>query len=101
MDNCGFQITIEAASSDGENVRLKITSECESIQKLSEQLTEVNALQQIVGRAIGDSVVYRTASAYIKHPACLVPAAIVRTIEVETGMALPGKASISVEKIQS
>ncbi len=100
MDNCGFQITIEAASSDGENVRLKITSQCESIQKLSGQLTEVNALQQI-GCAIGDSVVYRTASAYIRHPACLVPAAIVRTIEVETGMALPGKASISVEKIQS
>ena len=98
MDNCGFKTTVEAESSDGENIKLKINSECESIQNLSKQLTEVNALQQ-VGCTIGDSVVHQIASTYIRHPACFVPAAIVRTIEVETGMALPGETSISVEKI--
>jgi hypothetical protein len=96
MDNCGFMTTIEAVSSDGVNVRLEISSDCEDIQKFSGKLKEANILR--LGSTIEDSVIYRAANGYLKHPACLVPAVIIRTIEVETGIALPGKTTISIDK---
>ncbi len=97
MDNCGCVTTIEAISADGENVKLTIKSDCGSIQKIAEELKEVNVFQ--MGRTINDSKVYEAASRYLRHLACLVPAAIIRTIEAEANMALPGKAYVSVEKV--
>ena len=97
MDNCAFESVIEAELQDGEKAMLRIKSDCASVQKLAEGLKEVSILQ--IWQTIEDSIIYRTASRYLKHPACLIPAAIVRTIEVEAGMALPGEASVSVERI--
>ena len=96
MDNCAFETVIEAELQDGEKATLRITSDCADIQKLAEELKEVSISQ--IWQTIEDSMVYRAASRYLKHPACLIPAAIVRTTEVEAGVALPGKASVSVEK---
>ena len=96
MDNCAFETVIEAELQDGEKATLRITSDCADIQKLAEELKEISISQ--IWQTIEDSMVYQAASRYLKHLACLIPAAIVRTIEVEAGMALPGKASVSVER---
>jgi len=96
MDNCKCITTIEASSIDGENVSLTIISDCKSVEKLGEELKEVNVFK--LGRNIGDSEIYKTASKCLRHLACLVPAVVIRTVEVETGMALPGKSYISVKK---
>lgn len=82
---------------DGERVELKIKSDCVSIQELAGELGEVNVFQ--CGRTFRDSIIFEAANECLRHLACLVPAAIARTIEVETGMALPGKSSISVQKV--
>ena len=100
MDNCALQTKIEATSEDGSNVRLIITSDCQSIQKLSQELKEVSIFQ-MMGKSILDSIVYQKADGCLRHAACLVPAAIIRTVEVETNIALQGAASFSVEKVQS
>jgi len=97
MDNCSCITTIEASSKDGENIRLTIKSDCGSIQKLAEELKEISIFQ--LGRKYEDSLIYITASRYLRHLACLVPPAIARTIEAEVNIALPGKASISIEKM--
>ena len=96
MDNCGCITNIEAISKDGENIKLNIKSDCGGIQKIAEELKEVNIFQ--MGRTINDSKVYQSASRHLRHLACLVPAAIIRTIEAEANMALPGRACVSVEK---
>jgi len=97
MDNCGFETNIEAISTEDGTIRLEITSNCKSIQKLSQEIVEVDPFQ-IAGRPIMDCLIYKIASDYLRHPACIVPSAIARTVEVESGMALPGNASITVEK---
>jgi DNA-directed RNA polymerase specialized sigma54-like protein len=97
MDNCSFETIIEASSTEDGTIKLVITSKCQSIQKLLEEIAEVDPFQ-IAGRPIMDCLIYKIANDYLRHPACIVPSAIVRTIEVESGMALPGKSSISVEK---
>lgn len=97
MDNCGFQTVIEATSVNGGKIKLNIKSDCKSIQEFSEMLTETDPFQ-VIGQSIADCIIHQTASKCLKHLACIVPSAVVRTIEVESGMALPGKATISVEK---
>lgn len=97
MDNCGFRIAIEAKSTDDGKIKLKISSECKDIQKLSEKLQVIDPLE-LIGQSIEKSVVYLAAGKCLRHPGCIVPAAIIRTIEVEAGFALPGEASISIKK---
>ena len=97
MDNCGFETIIEATSTEDGTIKLEIISNCLSIQKLIQEITEVDPFQ-IAGRPIMDCLIYKIANDYLRHPACIVPSAIVRTIEVESGMALPGNSSITVEK---
>ena len=98
MDNCGFETILEATSTDDGLIKLVITSKCQSVKKLLQDIDEVEPFQN-AGRPIIECPIYLIASKYLRHPACIVPAAIVRTIEVEAGMALPGKSSIVVEKV--
>ena len=97
MDNCGFQTTIVGTLKDGRNFTLEIESGCESIRKLAEKLREIDFHQLF--QNMQDSIIYQAASACLKHSACLVPAAIVRIMEIESGMALSGNSSIVTEKL--
>lgn len=97
MDNCGLQTKIEAELSDDGKVNLKITSNCKSIKELSEELTAVDPFR-LCGQQIINSEIYIAASKFLRHAACAVPPAIVRAVEVESGMALPGETLISTSR---
>lgn len=97
MDNCGFQSMIEAESANDGRTELKISSDCKDIQKLSEELEAVDPME-LLGQLIGNSVVHLAARKCLRHIGCIVPTAIIRTIEVEAGFALPGETSISIKK---
>jgi hypothetical protein len=95
---CGFVTQIEAsAEDDGQMVRLRIDSTCEYVRNLAEQLTEVDAFQEISFRRAGPRTL-QLAPQYLKHPACPVPAGIIKAIEVAAGLALPKDAVITVTK---
>jgi len=93
---CGFSTVVEA-SMDGSQCILTITSECESIQDLSEALTRVDPFQEISYR---DTVplTYRLASKYCPHAACPVPVGVIKAVEVEAGLTLPADVSIKLSK---
>ena len=97
MDNCGIEIIIKGMMDSNSNIKLEIISDCENIQKLAKELKEVE-LSQLM-QTIDGSIIYQTAAKFIKHPACLVPTAIIRTMEIEAGIALPGESSISTRKV--
>ena len=44
--NCGYNTEVEATM-DGKVVRLNITSDCPAMQKMAEELTEVNPYEDI------------------------------------------------------
>jgi hypothetical protein len=96
MDNCSIQTVIEGKLLENGNIGLVIISDCKSIQKLSEELKELD-LSQIMGN-MGSCAIYQAAAGCLKHLSCLVPAAIIRTAEIEMGIALPGESSISTQK---
>jgi len=94
--NCGFHTTVEAEVGDEYQVTLKSESDCKHIQKLAEDLKEVNALNEISFRR-GSPEILAKGAQYCTHASCPVPVGIIKTVEVAAGLALPQIAKIEVE----
>jgi len=97
--NCGFTTHVEAEADpdDQYNVKLKIESNCQHIQKLAADLKEVNALGELSFRR-GSPVILEKGAQYCTHASCPVPVGIIKAVEVAAGLALPQIAKIEVEK---
>ncbi|MFL7808974.1 MAG: hypothetical protein AB8I80_10115 [Anaerolineae bacterium] len=93
---CGFTATVRAKR-DGRKVRLEIVSDCDAVQALAEELTEVEPFQEISFRGEGPKTL-AAGHKYCHHPACPVPVGIIKAIEVEAGLALPAEAKIELSK---
>jgi uncharacterized protein DUF6951 len=93
---CGLRtiIEVEASESDPFLIRLRVESACNEVAKLGKKLGTVQALREISYRGDGPSIL-QAAAKNLKHPACVVPAAILKAIEVEAGLALPGDVMIA------
>jgi hypothetical protein len=78
-------------------VRVEFESTCGYVEKLAEQLTDVDPYREISYRGEGP-VTLRLAAEHLVHPACPVPAGIIKAFEVEAGLALPKDASIKPRK---
>lgn len=93
---CGFTTTVEAHLNGG-TVELTIESECKDIQRLAEALREVDPWREVTYRGQGPQVLALAAST-CHHPACPVPAAIIKVIEVAAGLAAPADVSIHLSR---
>ena len=93
---CGFKTAI-TAEKDDTNCRLTINSDCEHINRLAQDLTTVDPFQEISYRGEGP-VTLRLAAKHCAHAACPVPAAIIKAVEVESGLALPADVIIKLSK---
>lgn len=93
---CGFKSTIQTEK-DGMNCKVTISSDCEHINRLAQNLTSVDPYQEISHRGEGP-VTLRLAAEHCAHAACPVPAAIIKAIEVESGLALPADVTIKLSK---
>ena len=94
---CGFNTKVEAQKNDSGQVELKIESECKSIQRLAEELTEVDPYREFTYRGQGP-LTFEKAAEYCSHAACPVPVGIIKAVEIEAGLALPADVSISLSK---
>ena len=93
---CGFSATVEARM-NGPTCALSIESDCDAIQRLAEELIEVEPFQEITFRDRGPRTLELGAKRCY-HTACPVPIGIIKAIEVEAGLALPGDATIKLSK---
>ncbi|MBC7250630.1 MAG: hypothetical protein H5T62_10140 [Anaerolineae bacterium] len=91
---CGFTTVVEA-SMNGRSCQLTITSQCQFIQRLAEELTQVNPLEEISFRRSMPRT-YQAAVKHCAHAACPVPAGIIKVVEVEAGLALPADVHIKL-----
>ena len=85
---------VEARMED-RHCTLSIKSECENIKNLSAELTVVNPFREISYRGEGP-LTLKLAVKHCHHPACPVPAGIIKAVEVAAGLALPADATIKV-----
>jgi len=93
---CGHVTTVEA-SVEGKVCKLIITSDCQAIQNLAQELTEVTPLQEISCRR-GLPQTLQMGQKHCFHAACPVPVGIIKAIEVAAKLALPKDATIKVSK---
>jgi hypothetical protein len=93
---CGF-VTEVVATMDGEMCTLEVVSDCEPIQVMAEALPQVDPMTEIGYHGDGPATL-RMAVKHCPHPACPVPAGILKAVEVAAGLALPKDASITLTK---
>ncbi len=93
---CGFNTTVRT-SMDGKVCKVSIESECQAIQKLAAELTEVEPFQEISFRRNHPKTLEMGAR-YCSHAACPVPVGIIKAIEVEAHLALPADVTIKLSK---
>lgn len=94
---CGCSARIDVKQLDNKNVRVLVHSECEQITAMNSDLACIQwkGRGHQVFRRMTDSVIYHSSYEHIRHTGCPVPAAILKTIEVEVGIALPEDVTIS------
>jgi hypothetical protein len=94
---CGHTTRVTTARGDAYRVHVSVDSTCPHIQKIKDEIGDVDALQQI-GLRDGIPSVLRTAYAHCAHAACPVPAGLIKAIEVAAGLALPQDVSMRIDK---
>ncbi len=95
---CGLNTKVEAVSEDGMDVQVKITSACQAVQKMAEELgQDFDAYEVCLGKP-GTNVFYDYAREHFPgHASCPTIAGIVKCIEVECKLALPKTVTITFE----
>jgi hypothetical protein len=90
---CGQETTIAAHKIDMTHVAFDITTTCEHIEALAAALGAVDVGHEMSCR-LDETSVYKAAIEHVCRNSCVVPAAILKAMEVEAGLFLPGDAEI-------
>lgn len=94
--NCGYNTTVQTKM-EGKVCKVEITSQCAAIQRMAQELTEVEPFKEIsFKRAMPKT--HEMGVKYCTHAACPVPVAIIKAIEIEAGLALPTDVNIKLSK---
>ncbi len=92
---CGFKAAVHARKTGDWSVEVRISSGCGMLTDMNPELAEVNWRRGVFGR-IENCAIYQISSRHIRHTACPVPAAILKAIEVEAGLALPADVTMRI-----
>ncbi|OAT82966.1 DUF6951 family protein [Desulfotomaculum copahuensis] len=92
---CGFNTTVRATAGQKRQVELCVETECPNWQKVAGELKIVNAYKELFAK-LHEGELYHIYAPHIPHPACPVPAGIMKAVEVAAGLALPRDARIKV-----
>ena len=93
---CGFTTLVETTL-DGDVCKIAIQSDCEAMQRLAKELTEVNPYQEISFRR-KTPLTMEMAAKFCTHAACPVPVGIIKAVEVESSLALPADVTIKISR---
>jgi hypothetical protein len=93
---CGFNTTV-FAQMDGDLVNLQIESECKAINKLAQELIQVDPFREFSFRR-GMPETLEMGVKHCSHAACPVPVGIIKAVEIEANLALPQDVTIKLTK---
>jgi hypothetical protein len=90
---CGQETTIQAEKINRTKVKISLVTTCEHLQRLATELQEIDFGSEVV-RPINESLIYTSASKHVCRNSCIVPAAILKAMEVAGGVFLSGSCQI-------
>ena len=82
---CNQETTIEARRTDMTHVAVEFVTTCEHIQKLAVVLKALDIAHEMSASLL-ETEVYRLASEHVCRNSCVVPAAILKALEVEANI---------------
>ena len=96
---CGFHTIIRAIKDGRRCVKIEVTSDCESVQKLGSMLEEGDVLEMrdFMPSVEAKNRVFQMASKALPHSGCPVRVAIIKAAEVELGLAVRRNVTIEFE----
>jgi hypothetical protein len=89
--------TVEVTKVSKRVVRVEITSDCDKVTAMGKSLPDMNQFDAL--KPPVDSKIYQYSSEHHLCASCPVPMAILKAIEVETGLALPRSVVVHLENI--
>ena len=90
---CGKETTIEAMKISQTKVRVSFITTCEHVKALAEELTELDFGSEMT-KPMNETVTYALATKHLCRTSCIVPAAILKAMEVTTGTFLAESSAI-------
>ncbi|MGQ9586725.1 MAG: DUF6951 family protein [Anaerolineae bacterium] len=90
---CGQETSIEVRKTGPTKVVLEIITTCERVQALADELGEVDVAHEMSCPLI-ETRVYSLATKHMCRNSCIVPAAMLKAVEVAAGVFLPANASV-------
>jgi hypothetical protein len=95
---CGFTVDVTVTRLDNRRVRVTLDTPCEKVTAMETELQALRCLgrEHEVFLPFDRSIIYEAATKHSLHTACPVPAAILKAIEVELGIAVPRDVVIEI-----
>jgi hypothetical protein len=93
---CGFTSVVRVKKAPGRSIDVSVESGCAMVQKLAAEITRLGQMDVLT--ALLDNPVYLAAGRHLRHPACPVPAGVLKALEVEAGLNVEKDATIVFEK---
>ena len=93
---CGFVVTIKAEKTKSKKIAISLDTDCEMVKEMLEDIATLDRMAAFSG--FQNNPVFKSAAKHLKHPACPVPGAILKALEVEAGLNVPRDATIVFEK---
>jgi len=82
---CNQETTIDVRRTDMTHVAVEFITTCEHIQKLAEELKSLDIAREMSVNLL-ETEVYRLANEHVCRNSCIVPAAILKALEVEANL---------------
>ncbi|MFZ5650468.1 MAG: DUF6951 family protein [Bacillota bacterium] len=92
---CGFTTRVNVRKTDQRTVEVLIETDCPNIKKVTGGKKAFKPLRELFCK-LHETETYIALLNGVSHPACLVPAGVLKGIEVESGLALPKDSYIRV-----
>jgi hypothetical protein len=86
---CGEETSIQASKTGPSEIVLEFTTTCEHITALAEELNSVDAGVEL-SRPMNETTTYTLAAKHCCRKSCVVPAAVLKSVEATAGVCLPG-----------
>ena len=91
---CAQETTIAARKVAPTKVAFEITSTCEHIQALADELGDVDVASEVT-RPLAQTRIYTLATRHVCRNSCVAPAAILKAMEAAAGLFLPADCRIA------
>jgi hypothetical protein len=79
-------------------VTLRIESDCPLVNKMADELTSLDALDELMRRPYVETTPARLSAEHRLHTTCVVPAGILKAVEAAAGLALPSQCEIKLTR---